>query len=60
MPDDLKNWISEILTLADLGQSSGTELVRHFLVKSNRILKHNFTNLQLIDTEILPVNFINS
>ena len=39
MPDDLKNWISDILTLEDLGQSSGAELVRHLLVKSIQSLQ---------------------
>ena len=26
---NLQNWLGDLLTLADLGQSSGTELVRH-------------------------------
>ena len=48
MTQNLQNWISDLLTLIDLGQSSGTELVRHLLVESIRILEYNYyENLQL-------------
>ena len=61
MTQNLQNWIGDILTLADLGQSSGAELVRHLLVESIRILEYNYyKNLLLKENEILHVNFINS
>ena len=28
--ENLENWVRDVLTLADLGESSGAELVRHF------------------------------